>query len=721
MSLIWKINGVTLASLGLRMVGGNHRTHGASSMSFERDAAFDAAEASGLEYGDTAILTWEDPDDEEGGPVNFFQGTVVSVPKYGNTTDEGQVIVVEDAWGQLERTVYQEAWNYGDTSVTIPKAVFGIDPTGDPITVGAMIANVISYAASIGIDIAAGSLPTGEIPVPFAMDNVVCSEVILAALRLHPDWMPWIDHTASPPELNVTPIASADAVSYPVDGSDEVPDFSVVKRDDILPESVRIFYDYATSATVSGEPQIQRNGTVDKWPALGPDSGPRVLSAIIPLQGMQMQIQKSRVQTRTIPTGPSAEGVKAYIQSKWLHLKDVDPDHFTVEGFELFLGADTETHPDPISPRATRLTASTVSDLPRELVRGSIEDWMRKKTGRVIIQCGIAAAAGATEAELGQIAKDTPPISVVATNAITKLYKGITQWTAAEDVPTGIAQAVYEAIHAASKYQGSVTVSADDIPTTRIIGKKLNLTGGVAAWATMAAPIHAMDWDVDRGTAKITFGPNPTLAPTDFLEMQRILRGRTPTWMSSEERISNQHGAEGSASAGGDTVAGYEHPSTEIGGSGGSGGPIGSPFRVYKTGATAAAMRLGKLVLNVEDFTEVSITDPSPLTLAATTKVWLELDTSSFWSSGTISATVETGTAWPDGVTFSGTAPYASTASIVRIGQVLSGALPLGRDGFDLTISSTAYHWEQMLNDHLCVQVHTVDGKSAALGSPFGG
>jgi hypothetical protein len=593
MSLIWKINGATLDSLGLRMVGGNLRTHGASTMSFERDAAFDAAEASGLAYDDNVILTWQTEGDLVNPPTQFFQGKVVTVPKYGTINDEGQVIVVEDVWGQLERTVYQESWNYGSTSVMIPKAVFGLDYTGDPVTVDTVIANVIAYAESVGINISAGTLPGGEIPVPFALDNVMCSEVIMAALRLHPDWMPWIDHTTTPPTLNVTPIATATELTYAVNGSAEIPDFSVIKRDDLLPASVRIFYDFAASEDVGGVPEIQRKGVVDKYPTGGPDSGPRVLSAIIPLQGMQMQIQKSRVQTRVIPTGPAAEGVKEYIQKKWLHLKDVDPDHFTVDGFELFLAADTEAHPDPISARAPRLVPTTVSEIPRELVRGSIEDWMRKKVGRVNIQCGISAAAEATEAELGQIAKETPPISVIATNATTNLYKGITQWTAAEDVPVGIAQAVYQAIHSASQYQGSITVAADDIPTTRVIGKKLNLSGGVTAWLTMGAPIHAMDWDVDKGTAKISFGPNPSLAPTDFLELQRIIRGREPTWMSSEERTSNQHGASASASAGGDTVTGYEHPSTEIGAGGGSAGAFALPFHASYNAASGKISVLG--------------------------------------------------------------------------------------------------------------------------------
>ena len=722
--ILWKINGTALATLGLRMVAGNMRTHGPSSMQLDRDAAFDAAEPSGLQYGDAVVLTWEDTDDEEPTPVPYFQGTVISVPKYGNVSDEGQTIVVEDAWGQLERTIFQDTWNYGDTSQAIPKTIFGVNASGDPVTVGAMIGLVIDYAESVGIDIEAGTLPTGEIPIPIELNNVFCSEVILTALKLHPDWMPWIDHTTTPPQFNVTPIASAEAVEISVGGTtDEVPNFSVTKRDDLLPASVRIFYDFATQADVGGEPQIQRNGVIDKWPTDGPDSGPRVLSAIIPLQGMQMQVQKSRVQTRTIPTGPTAEGVKEYIQKKWLHLRDVDPTHFEVLGFEAFLQPEDEAepHPDPISPRATRIVPESVTELPRELVRGSVEDWMRKKSGRVVIQIGIGAAEGATEAELAEIAKDTPAISIVATNATTRLYKGITQWVAAESVPTDIAQSVYESIRAASQWQGSCSVQADEIPTARYVGKKLNLTEGLSAWATMAAPIHSMDWDVDKGTAKITYGPNPALAPTDFLEMQRILRSRMPTWMSGEERISNQIGAEGSASAAGDTVAGYEHPQTEMAASAGGAEPSGAPWQVYKTGATAADIALGRLFLEVVDYTAVSITAPDPFTLAATTKIWIEVDSSSYWSSGTISATIESGTSWPDGITFSGTTPYASTASIVRIGQVNSGELPQGRDGFDLTISDVAYHFEQLLQDHLCIQVHTVDGKSAALGTPFGG
>jgi hypothetical protein len=187
---------------------------------------------------------------------------------------------------------------------------------------------------------------------------------------------------------------------------------------------------------------------------------------------------------------------------------------------------------------------------------------MRVRVGQQKITPTIAPTAAATAATEALINKGTPAVTITATNATTKIYKGISQWEPPESVPTGIAQGVYQAIHAASAYQGSLTLSQEDIPVGRIIGKALNLSGGETAWATMAAPIHALSFDIDSGTTTIQFGPNPALAPQDFLELQRILRTLPVTWWSTEERESNKHGARDHPSALGDTVAPFDLPKT---------------------------------------------------------------------------------------------------------------------------------------------------------------
>jgi hypothetical protein len=127
-------------------------------------------------------------------------------------------------------------------------------------------------------------------------------------------------------------------------------------------------------------------------------------------------------------------------------------------------------------------------------------------------------------------------------------------------VPTGIAQAIYTALHAAMPLQGTVTIEAEDIPAVPYHGRVVSLP---PKWADMAAPVHSVDWDVGYGEMTLGFGPAPHLAPADFLEMQRILRARPVTWWSFDERDSGQLGYDAGPSAQGDTVAGFEIPKSE--------------------------------------------------------------------------------------------------------------------------------------------------------------
>ena len=558
MSVEWTINGTPLAEAGLRIASGSFRSQGPSIMRLERVADYHAAEL--VEFGDGVTIARV----EDAVSVNFFQGKVASVPKYASAGDEAHVYEIADAWEDLESTIYQEEWAIGSSSMLMPKFVFGITPDGGGFSrcgVGQMIINAINYAISVGVDLQLGTVPGGETPIPSQMENTSCAELIRTAMKLHPDWVAWIDHTTSPPTFQVTPVSSLTSLDIAVDGSAEVESFNCIKRDDLIPDGVRIIYEFATTI----DDTVYRNLSEDKYPVSSPDGGPRVLQATIPLAGIQMQVQKSRVQVIPIPEDAADVTAKDFIRANFSHLSGLPDAAFKVVELTPSLVDEPADHPDPINPQATRLDVADVTDLPNQLVRGQIEDWMRRKVGKVKVACRIEATAAANQDERDLILQGTSDITVTGTNATTKIYKGITQWVAPEDIPEGLAQATYEAILSGCAYQGAITLIESEISATRYHGKKLNLTGGIAGWATMAAPIHSVDFDIDNGRTTIAFGPVPTLAPTDFLELQRILRYRPTKWWSTTERASNEHGALNDPSSAGDTLNGYDLPLVNFG------------------------------------------------------------------------------------------------------------------------------------------------------------
>lgn len=571
MSAVWTLNGTPLADLGVSFASYSFRLQSTSFCMFDSIRDFDAAEV--FAYGTAVTLA------KDGTP--FFKGKIQPILKAANPDYEGHDYALEDAWADLEATTYQEEWQIGVGSYYLPKAVLGLDSAGDPLTAGAQISEVIAYAISQGVSIQMGSVPAGPVLWPEEVNNVTCAEAIRMSLRLHTDWIPWINHTTTPPTLNVTPVASLTGLVLDTDGSGILESFSETTRADLIPDAVRIVYEYATTI----DDEVYRNAVIDKWPLLGPDGGPRVICVTLPLAGGQMQIQKSRIKVRPIPEPgeTSSARAKKWIRAKYLHMAEVPDAEFTITEFVPSLWVDPDDDlddPPPVSPRATKLSVTLVSHLPNELLEGSIEDWMRRKTGWIKVHCACTAAGGASPATVAAIAKGFADVRFVATNATTKIYKGLTQWAAAEDVPTGIAQAFYEGISSAFLFEGQATLVDTDLQNYQ--GRKLTLTGA----DTNNAPITEITGDVATGRTVLTFGITPRLAPADLLEIQRNLRRRKVTWWSKEERESNKLGNELKPSSAGDSVAGFYHPQT-----------IFEP----STGGTAGGCPFGEIIDDGED------------------------------------------------------------------------------------------------------------------------
>ena len=128
MNLIWSINGTPVSTMGLKVVSGEKIAHGVSKMRLERVANFDAPQI--LSYGQEVSITCTGP---TGGTLQYFQGKVAKVPKQGSGSSEGQSYEIQDAWADIEKTIYMEPWGVGVGAVLFPKLIFGTDKDGNRI------------------------------------------------------------------------------------------------------------------------------------------------------------------------------------------------------------------------------------------------------------------------------------------------------------------------------------------------------------------------------------------------------------------------------------------------------------------------------------------------------------------------------------------------------------------------------------------------------------
>jgi len=315
---------------------------------------------------------------------------------------------------------------------------------------------------------------------------------------------------------------------------------------------------FLTANMVDGE--IYRDGSVQKYPLDGADSGPGVLTTVIELAGLQMQREKQQIQVRELPEDKSA--AKAYLKLKFPQIAAIDNTKFAITEWVTTVIPDDETLPPPIDTKLERKKGENRTHLPNELIRGTIPEWLQKRVGKVLVDFTVIIANTATEEEKKLLLKLPPDFIVVATNAETKIYKGISSYVAGDQAPEGIAQAYYETLAAGCYFEGSATLIEQDVGATRWHGSVLNLSGGVSEWATMKAPIHAVTWDIQSQKVTISFGPNPDYAIQDFLEYLRLLNKRPHNDITPAERTGNTLGSEDGISAAGDSVGPFDVPET---------------------------------------------------------------------------------------------------------------------------------------------------------------
>lgn len=572
MSAVWYITGpggglpVALSDADMQSLNVSFRIMAASRAELQIHRDFDATGAWWAAESIVTIYQAASPEDEL---IPFFTGRVQETPVSADGSGEYRTLTLADAWQDLEEIIYQEAWGVGAGTVLIPKAVLGLNASGDAISTGDQIDAAVTYAIAEGAAMQKGTIAAGVSVWPSEVVNISCADVILGELRWNPDQIAWLDHSTLPPTFRTA--ARASLSTHDVDvAAEEVRAFQHAKLVRSIPRGVRILYEDAAVI----DDTVYRSGYLD---TAGATTGRKIMHATIELAGMNMQLQKSRIETRTLPT--DAASMKAYFKKKWPELKDLNEDNMAFKNVTFTL-APLEDQPDPINPKAERLEVTTVEDLPRELVRGTIEDWMRKKVGQVTIKYDLFIKGVPADPEkqklLEHFAGVDKTFTVTATNAVTKIYKGITSFTEGESVPEGIAAAVYAAA-SADQYEGSVTLSYDEVPPTQWLGHEITLHND-SLELMPGMPIHGAEIDVVNGSVQLSFGPLPYLSAGDFLELQRMANRRPVTWMSKEERSSNEWGASAHPAAKGDTVSGFDYPET-ISPPGGGQSP--HPFDVF--------------------------------------------------------------------------------------------------------------------------------------------
>jgi hypothetical protein len=478
--------------------------------------------------------------------VPWFYGRVVSVPGRAAAKAEEQFYRVAGPWWYLENLVFQQTWQTTDgTDVTLiptnkSRLILSQAADGTKLATGAAIAEVLAYATARGVPITVGSItPNAIAPYAEALDRS-CAEVIRNLLRWTPDAMTAFDYTTTPyPTLSILRRADAATISLPAYGA-PTSGLDLTPRYDLQAPAVILKFeqtndidnDTFTSVIVQAAPSM----------ATGDELGALVMT--LDLAGARATYQQQPVTTDVIPPSDMSSGVIEWWKGKFAWLADFDDGDLIVVS-----GTQSVTIENPAD-----YPGLTVDDVPNELLTGSISAWMNLNAAPLLVSATLQYTGASTDESSAVFDANNQRVvytRVRGTNAETATYSRLTSETAAEPVPAGLAQALYDAV-SVLQYDGTIELTEQECSGWGAPGVLLNLTGGRAEWAAMAAQIQRVEENIDLGQTKITVGPAKHLGHAELTTWLRANRSRRISYRLGERTT-------GSASGNAAKVQGGEH------------------------------------------------------------------------------------------------------------------------------------------------------------------
>jgi len=549
----WKISAAALT----------RRTQHPDTLDIKLDGAkFDNAELFPFSYTPAPVIL-----KRSGSP--WFLGVPVRTPRQGRPDAEAVGYSFAGPWWYLEHTPYTQAWMFltgvsynqawsyfGWTpphtplpgQVNITNLILNIDDNGNPVSTGGQITDALDCAIAAGAPLQIGVMDCAfAVPAESARD-LSCAEVIRRMLRWHPDCVVWFDYTTTKvvgdvtvpcPTIHIRARANLNAVSFAVAGK-PASALDITARPELIPPVVVINYEQLNSLN----DQDQRTLTIDKYPADADAVQPGAMVMTINLQGERTTYMRQYLKTAAISVNDLAwwqERLPWLADSNIAHLDYANniggsandsANGGTVTGIAPDGGVDADAATDG----ADKASASTSggSPWPRFLIEGDIPNWINGHA-----QMARCALKVNYDVNMGHDANGNPVIEhhanetifvkVLSTDLNSGWYNQLNGVYLGEPVPSGLAQNYYTAL-SQLQYEGSWEITEAECGDAGgpYLGKVLNLTGGLGAWATMRAAIFESSENLATGQTRLRFGPVDYWSPREWLTFQRVNRHREP-------------------------------------------------------------------------------------------------------------------------------------------------------------------------------------------------
>lgn len=484
----------SLAAWGMSNVVLTLRSMQPSTLTWTRAEAFDST----ADFTKGDAVTMRDPSN-----VVRFKGTIRGLPSDQNGGEEARFFVAEDVFGDMARRSMLQTW---DGLVLDTSAPSGASPAlvlfhdgAEVRNVGAQILTILEAAQASGIAFDYATLPSiTASPKATDIDAVTFLEALTATAKFCPDIASRVDYTTTPPTIEfVRPGFAVERDLAVIEAADK---FTIEPLYDAQVSGVYLAYD---------KPHTNLLGTtvnkvyVDRYPLDTEPDGENVMVGHAQLRG-------SRVGLVSAPA--------PLTQSQYIETADIDPESFAF--WEQFW-------PQLADRTSGTLDNGTTSDgSMKRIVAGAQPSWTGS-AAEIIVTADFAGGVDGVEIIEKLVARVNA--STLATGTYTR--SGTTGGATGSgsdlgaEVPTGLAQTLYEAL-SPLQWRGSHTAMAAELTAWDIMpGDCVNFTGTAnAALESSRAQVQGVVYDIDNATRTLEFGPPRHLSFADLIDLQRAFR-----------------------------------------------------------------------------------------------------------------------------------------------------------------------------------------------------
>ena len=446
--------------------------------------------------------------------ATVFKGEVSRiVDRHGRGDERTQDVTVSGPWDQLGRLVFKQTWGNQTVNFSSSRVILGQTAAGVAQTMAAQIAEIATYAAQycdMALASADNHAPSMCLPLDEARD-ITCADAIRRELRFFPKLVVRFDYSSGTPALQIVDPAHADAASYmasiPMTDREYTYNAHPVKYVDVTVDAVEI--------AVNGDAVSFHQ----EYPAIPSGTSPLdILHVTVPLAkgGGSTTSESFKIETEDIP--PTTAYPNGLNDVGWWRAKHPRLANVAASAVTITDGARSDSGETTVYPRILKNAKDEVEAAGKHC-----------RVTRFTCKCKIST----TDYEEEEIHLSMDFLTTDATTRTYTVQTGSTA-TAGEELPAGLAQALYEQ-RSQSLVSEAVTVRLGaSFPK---LGDKLVETVGNA---TETLFLQSFDVDCYDLTARLSFGQPEHLSAED---MKSLLNGFRQRGSASTAVLREQKGA----------------------------------------------------------------------------------------------------------------------------------------------------------------------------------